>query len=218
MSYRGIMKNLKYFRVLSLISLTFLFVQCNNDDFGNPIFQERCSDGIKNGDETGIDCGGSECAPCAEELEFAGKYRQQDQMGRPAVNLLFNIDGLRDSLNVTVPYKMQDRFQHVFRDRIMALDTSYTTNVLGLSAEAMAAIFSQDVLWVSESGPTSYYNGTEIMTGRALGEDVMDANLLWIYGGPNGTRNNGDPLLIKDGVSNNDAPFLNTFPYLAPPF
>lgn len=212
------MKNLKYFRVLSLISLTFLFVQCNNDDFGNPIFQERCSDGIKNGDETGIDCGGSECAPCAEELEFAGKYRQQDQMGRPAVNLLFNIDGLRDSLNVTVPYKMQDRFQHVFRDRIMALDTSYTTNVLGLSAEAMAAIFSQDVLWVSESGPTSYYNGTEIMTGRALGEDVMDANLLWIYGGPNGTRNNGDPLLIRDGVPNNDAPFLNTFPYLAPPF
>ena len=66
-------------------------------------------------------------------------------------------------------------------------------------------------------GETSY-NGTQVLTGRALGEDVMDANLLWIFGGPDGTKNNEDPNLISDGVPENDAPFLDTFPYLAPPF
>jgi len=212
------MRSIKYFRTLSLFCISVLFLQCSDDDFGNPIYQEQCSDGIQNGDETGVDCGGSECEPCTLVSEFEGKYRQVDQMGRPAVNVLFNIGIFRDSLNVTVPYRMQDKFQQRFEDRIMALDTTYTTNLLGLNAEEMAVVFSQDVLWVAKTGPTSYYNGTEIMTGRALGEDVMDTNLQWIFGGPDGTKNSVVPLLIRDGVQSNDANFLNTFPYLAPPF
>lgn len=216
MSYYRIMKNIKYLSTVSLLALALLFVQCESDD-DKAIYQDRCNDGIQNGDETGVDCGG-DCEPCAEEELFAGEYMQQDQMGRPAVNLLFNKEGLRDSLNLVVPHKMHGQFKEVFRERLMTLDTSYTTNVLGLDSDEMANIFSRDVLWVSESGVTSYYNGSEIMTGRALGEDVMDANLLWIFGGPDGTKNNEDPLLISDGVPSNDAPFLNSFPYLAPPF
>lgn len=217
MSYYQIMKNIKALSIIPLISLALLFVQCqDDDDNGNAIYQDMCSDGVKNGDETGIDCGGS-CEPCAEEELFAGRYKQEDQMGRPGVNLLLNKPGLRDSLNLIVPHKMQSQFKDVFRDRLMTLDTSYTTNILGLNADQMAEMFSQDVLWVAENGETSY-NGTQILTGRALGEDVMDANLLWIFGGPDGTKNNEDPNLISDGVPENDAPFLNTFPYLAPPF
>ena len=213
------MKNIKYINLISLICLSILFVRCyDEDNFGNPIFQERCFDGIQNGDETGIDCGGSQCEPCSVASEFAGTYRQVDQMGRPAVNFLFNVDGRRDSLNLTVPYKMREKFQQIFENKIMVLDTSYTTNILGLDAQSLASLFAQDVLWVAAEGNTSYYNGTEILTGRALGEDVMDANLLWIFGGPDGTKNNEEPLLIQDGVPANDAPFLNTFPYLAPPF
>lgn len=212
------MKELKYIKGLLLILLAVFLVQCNQDDFGKPIYQERCSDGIQNGDETGVDCGGSECEPCSEELQFAGKFRQVDQMGRPGVNLLFNIEGYRDSLNVTVPSKMKNSFKQIFEDRIKVLDTSYTSNVLGLSAGEMANIFSQDVLWVAENGPTNYYNGNNILSGRNLGDDVMDANLLWIFGGTDGTKNTSAPMLINDGVPTNDAPFLNTFPYLAPPF
>lgn len=218
MNEQGNMKNFRYFRTLALICVTVLFVQCNDDDFGNPIFQERCSDGVQNGDETGVDCGGSECEPCSVASEFEGTYRQIDQMGRPAVNLLFNSGTFRDSLNITLPYMMKGKFKQRFQDRIKVLDSTYTTNVLGLNAEELAAIFSEDVLWVAETGTTSYNNGTEIMTGRALGEDVIDANLLWIFGGPDGTKNSDNPLLIRDGVPNNDANFLNTFPYLAPPF
>lgn len=218
MSYYRIMKNIKFLGTISLISLALLFVQCqDDDDNGNAIYQDMCNDGVKNGDETGIDCGGS-CEPCAEEELFAGRYKQEDQMGRPGVNLLFNKEGLRDSLNLVVPHKMHGQFKEVFRERLMSLDTSYTTNVLGLNAEQMANIFSRDVLWVAQNGETSYYNGSEILTGRALGEDVMDANLLWIFGGPDGLKNNEDPRLITDGVPANDAPFLNTFPYLAAPF
>lgn len=213
------MKTIKYYKILSLACLSLLLVQCYDEDkFGTAIYQERCFDGIQNGDETGIDCGGSECVPCSVESEFAGKYRQVDQMGRPEVNLLFNIEGRRDSLNITIPSEMQNKFQLVFENKIMFLDASFTTNILGLDAQAMAAIFSKDVLWVAENGPTTYYNGTDIMTGRAPADDVMDANLLWIFGGPDGLKNNEDPLLIRDGVPSNDAPFLNTFPYLAPPF
>ncbi len=216
MSYYRIMKNIKYLGALSLLSLALLFVQCQTQD-DKAIYQDMCSDGVKNGDETGIDCGGS-CEPCAEEELFAGQYKQEDQMGRPAVNLLFNKDGLRDSLNLVVPHKMHTQFNEVFKQKLLTLDPSFTTNVLGLDANQMANIFSRDVLWVSESGATSYYNGSEILTGRALGEDVMDANLLWIFGGPDGTKNNENPLLISDGVPSNDATFLNSFPYLAPPF
>lgn len=219
MSYKGIMKKTKYFKIVALVCLAVLFVRCyNEENFGSPIFQERCFDGIQNGDETGIDCGGSECEPCSVVSEFAGTYRQVDQMGRPAVNLLFNVEGRRDSLNLTVPHKMKSKFQQIFEQKINVLDTNYTTNILGLNAETMAAIFSEDVLWVSENGPTTYYNGSNILTGRALGEDVMDANLLWIFGGPDGNKNSGDPLLISDGVPTNDVQFLNEFPYLAPPF
>ena len=215
----GVMRNSGYFKFLSLLFVALLFVQCyDEDDFGTPIFQERCFDGIQNGDETGIDCGGSECEPCSEASEFAGTFRQVDQMGRPAVNFIFNAEGLRDSLNLTVPFLMRERFSQVFEDRIMVLDTTYSTNVLGLDAGQMAAIFSQDVLWVAAEGETKYYTGNNLMTGRALGEDGIDATLLWIFGGPEGTKNNVDPLLVRDGVPTNDAPFLQEFPYLAPPF
>ncbi len=213
------MRNIKIFGTISIVLVSLIFVQCqDDDDLGNAIIQDMCNDGVQNGDETGIDCGGSLCEPCDVESQFAGTYRQVDQMGRPGVNLFFNKEGLQDSLNVTVPYGMRAKFEQVFHDKIMMLDSTYTTNVLGLDAEAMAALFSTDVLWVAENGPTTYYNGSEILTGRPLGEDVMDNMLLWIFGGPDGTKNNDEPLLIRDGVPANDATFLNDFPYLAPPF
>jgi len=205
-----------YIYTIALVFMSLLFVQCI-DDKDNAIYQDRCNDGIKNGDETGIDCGGS-CEPCDESELFSGIYMQEDQMGRPGTNILFNKSQYRDSLNVTMPHLMKENFKDIFRERIMSLDTSYTTNVLGLSAEELAEIFSADVLWVSESGITSYNNGTEILTGRALGEDVMDSNLLWIFGGPDGTKNNDNPNLVTDNVDENDAEFLTDFPYLAPPF
>lgn len=211
------MKSIRYF-LLSFIFISFLVTACqDDDDNGNAIYQDQCSDGIQNGDETGIDCGGSKCPPCEIADLFEGEYIQVDQMGRPGINMLLTRIELRDSLNVTKPYLMRAAFQRVFKERLMKMDTSYTTNVLGLDADQITSLFSADVLWVSASGNTAY-SGNPPMTGRKLGEDVMDANLLWIFGGPDGTKNNDDPRLTSDGVDANDAEFLPQFPYLAPPF
>ena len=57
-------------------STTYSFYVIANDAAGNSSPQSNivnettlsvptCSDGIQNGDETGVDCGGSSCAPCA---------------------------------------------------------------------------------------------------------------------------------------------------------
>lgn len=208
----------QYKLIAFLIFFSFLFIQCNDDnESGRAIYQDQCNDGIQNGDETGIDCGGSNCPPCEEADLFAGEYEQVDQMGRPGINMLMNRIELRDSLNNVEPHKMQALFKNVFKERLMKMDTSYTTNVLGLDADQFANLFSSDVLWVAATGNTAYSESV-VMTGRKLGEDVMDANLLWIFGGSDGTKNNEDPRLTSDGVDENDAEFLDEFPYLAPPF
>lgn len=211
------MKSYQIYAVIC-VCLSLFFIQCQEEDFDDkPIYQDQCNDGIKNGDEIGIDCGGSNCPPCEVANVFDGDFFLKDQMGRPGVNMVFNSLEYRDSLNVVLPAQQNAIFKDIFKQRLMAMDSTYTTNVLGLDADQMAGIFAADVLWVAAEGPTEYY-GTAIMTGRNIAEDVMDANLLWIFGGPNGTKNNDDPLLISDGVDTNDAPFLNEFPYLPLPF
>ena len=54
------------FTKISMLSLALLSLSsCDNDDYSeDPIAIATCDDGIMNGTETGIDCGGS-CAPCA---------------------------------------------------------------------------------------------------------------------------------------------------------
>jgi hypothetical protein len=65
------------------------------------------------------------------------------------------------------------------------------------------------------SGATTFFDGTNVLTGRALADDVIDTELLLIFGGPDGTANAG---LTKDNVNTNDKPFANSFPYLASPW
>jgi hypothetical protein len=67
---------------------------------------------------------------------------------------------------------------------------------------------------VKTSGTTTFFDGTNVLTGRALADDVIDTELLLLFGGPAGTSN---PALTKDNVNSNDKAFLNTFPYLATP-
>ena len=122
---------------------------------------------------------------------------------------------MKDAFNVTVPSAMQAAFQANFETNLMALNPVYTSNVLGLDATAFSTVLSQDVLWVAETGVTTYFNGTEILTGRALSDDVIDISLLLIFGGPDGTEN---PMLISDFVPANDAVFSTSFPYVANAF
>lgn len=217
------MKKILYIFSITLVSV--LFIQCDGDDDNDNIIEPEatCNDGIQNGDEEGIDCGGS-CPPCGTVgLDFSGVYEQEDQVGRPAIAKMYITYGLRDDFNVTIPSEMDVAFQENILTNLQALNPDFDTNGLGQNAEDFADFLSKDVLWVAQTGNISYYNGTQIYTGRRLQDDVMDFQLLLLYGGsdfdnPLNDGNEDNPLLISDGVFENDRDFLTTFPYIAPPF
>ncbi|MDX1685237.1 MAG: DUF4331 family protein [Saprospiraceae bacterium] len=147
--------------------------------------------------------------------DFSGTYMQSDQLGRPAINTVFVSSSNKDEFNTTIPSNMVAGFQSNFENKLLALNPGYTTNALGLDAETFTTVLAADVLTVATSGKTTFFDGTNVLTGRALADDVIDVELLLIFGGPDGMSNPG---LTSDNVSSNDKPFSNSFPYLASPW
>jgi hypothetical protein len=146
-------------------------------------------------------------------LDFSGTFVQQDQMARPAINTVFVASGQpKDDFNAAVPSAMGAKYQPIFQSRLLALNPAYTTNALGQTAAQLAGLLATDVLGVSKTAPTTFFDGTNVLTGRALADDVIDVELLLIFGGPTGATN---PQLTKDNVNANDKAFGTTFPYLA---
>ena len=166
---------------------------CNNDDDAqNPgmMAEASCTDGIKNGDETDIDCGGS-CEPCAISLDFSGDYAQVDHMGRPGINttLGFDMEGqpsIKDANNNTIASEMGAAFQAAFEARLeqyhdvyanlLGLDplaVNYENNILGLDAATLTGALAADALDVAPDAPTTYFNpGTDLDNdGRILVPD-----------------------------------------------
>lgn len=67
----------------------------------------------------------------------------------------------------------------------------------------------------TQVGTTTFFDGTNVLTGRALADDVISVELLLIFGGPDGSKN---PQLTDDHVDANDKPFSSSFPWLASPW
>ncbi|NCU03272.1 MAG: DUF4331 domain-containing protein [Chitinophagaceae bacterium] len=118
-------------------------------------------------------------------------YEQQDQMARPAINTVFVGTADKDMFNTTIPSSMGAAFQAKFKTRLLALNAGYTTNALGQNADQLTGLLATDVLNVSKTAPTTFFDGTNILTGRALADDVIDVELLLLFGGPTGTSNPG---------------------------
>ena len=141
-------------------------------------------------------------------------YQTQDQMARPAINTVFVDAAEKDVFNTTVPSAMGAAFATKFRTKLLALNPGYTTNLLTLDATTFTGVLATDVLTASTTGVTHFYDGTNVLTGRGLDNDVIDVELTLIFGGPAGTAN---PALISDNVGANDKAFLGSFPYLDTP-
>jgi hypothetical protein len=150
-----------------------------------------------------------------DPFDTSGQYTQNDQMARPAINTVFVASGEKDVFNTTTPSAMNAAFATKFKNRLLALNADYTTNALGQTADQITGLLVTDVLNVATNKTTTFFDGTNVLTGRALADDVIDVELLLIFGGPAGTSNPG---LTKDNVNANDKTFLTTFPYLASPF
>ncbi len=143
-------------------------------------------------------------------------YEQQDQMARPAINTVFVTAAAdKDAFNTTAPSMQNAAFQAKFQARLLALNPGYTTNALGQNAATFTGLLATDVLNVSTTGTTTFFDGTNVLTGRKLDDDVIDVELLLLFGGPTGASNPG---LTKDNVNSNDKAFSASFPYLASPW
>lgn len=146
-------------------------------------------------------------------FETTGTYNQVDQMARPAINTVFVGSARKNEFNTTTPAGMNGKFLADFKNVLSGF--GYTQNALGQNIDAFAGLLASDVLNVSLTKPTTFFDGTNVLTGRNLSDDVIDVELLLIFGGPSGAANPG---LTKDNVTGNDKPFLTAFPYLASPF
>jgi hypothetical protein len=142
-------------------------------------------------------------------------YDQADQVGRPAINTVFIPASGKDSFNTTIPSQMAGLFTGDMKTSLLTLNPGYTTNLLGLTPDQFIGVVSTDVLNASTTGITSFYNGTQVLTGRTLSDDVIDVELTLVFGGPSGGDNPG---LTSDHVNGNDKPFLTSFPYEASPW
>lgn len=148
-----------------------------------------------------------------DNFDTSGTYTQADQMARPAINTVFVNSARKNEFNTTPPSAMNAAFNAQFQT--VLTNFGYVTNILGLSKPAFAGVLVVDVLNVKTNGTTTFYDGTNVLTGRALADDVIDVELTLIFGGAAGTANPG---LTKDNVNANDKVFLSAFPYLAAPF
>lgn len=154
------------------------------------------------------------CKDKAPVVPVTTFYEMQDQMARPAINTVFVAAADKDVFNTTTPSNMGAAFQAKFQARLLALNPGYTTNALGQNASTFTGLLATDVLNVSTTAPTTFFDGTNVLTGRNLADDVIDVELLLIFGGSTGASN---PTLTKDNVNANDKVFLSAFPYLATP-
>ncbi len=154
-----------------------------------------------------------EVPPVVDTFDTSGTFTQNDQMARPAINTVFVGSARKNEFNTTTPSAMSAAFKTDFVAGLTGF--GFTTNALGQTKDQFATLLVTDVLNVKLNGTTTFFDGTNVLTGRALADDVIDTELLLIFGGPTGASNPG---LTKDNVNANDKAFLTSFPYMAAPF
>lgn len=127
---------------------------------------------------------------------------QADQMGRPAINTVFNHANDKNTFNVTTPADQRaaktasgKTFLEVFTAELEALG-GYTMS----EAEGIAKILLPDVLTFDDSSAAGFLNG------RRLRDDVIDISLNLVTNGN----------VAGDGVGPH-SDYLAEFPYLGNP-
>ena len=146
-------------------------------------------------------------------------WKKGDQLGRPAINTVFNPAADKDAFNRTAPNLQATAFSGKFRQNVIdglkffsGLDTegAYADG----EAAALAAVLIPDVLVYSRTSTLP-----APLNGRALADDVIDVELNVTTG--------GDPLDLFPGRNATGAvpgdgvgphtDYLDHFPYLGKP-
>ncbi len=148
-----------------------------------------------------------------------GKWRAGDQMGRPAINTVFNPAADKDLFNRTPPSRQKTAYDGKFRKNVInglkffsSLDSEGAYS--NAQAGALADVLIPDVLVYSRSSKLP-----APLNGRALADDVIDVELNVTTGGdPLGLFANRDATgaVPSDGVGPH-TDYLARFPYLGKP-
>ncbi len=189
-------------KLLTLVMSLVVLQSCSKDDDNNPIQP-----------------------PEPMQLDFSGTFVQQDQVGRPGIATVFPTTMEEENtFNVTIPSQMVNDFQTIFENKLnglhAAFGTTYENNILGLDAATLTTVLAADVLQVAPDAPTTYFDGTNVLTGRTLTDDVIDISLILLFGGESGARFNGEngtPELVSDNVDASGEMPMTTFPYAQKP-
>jgi hypothetical protein len=161
-------------------------------------------------------------------------YSTIDQMGRPAINTVFNFFGdaaAKNGYNLTTPEGGNAEpasFEFILDNlqEYIGLDSDTYLNVLALDNTTTASVLTVDVLMSNKNFPSTYGPsdlnnislGENVLNGRGLSDDVVDVTLILAFAGNDLGNLNATQLgLISDNVNGNDKTFSSSFPYLAEP-
>lgn len=133
-----------------------------------------------------------------DKVDATDVYDQADRMGWPGVAVFFIPKPKAPAYNRLAPAADPANY----RDEIIHTIVEEYGRPHPDAVE-IATMLTPDILPIDVSKPTEFPNG------RWLGDDVVNAVLMKLF-----EDNQG---LTEDNVASNDKPFLNTFPYLAPP-
>ena len=132
---------------------------------------------------------------------FYSSWSQRDQMGRPAINTVFNHTAQdKEDFNVTAPADQRTAFGGKFRTNVIDTLTSFGWDAP--TAGAIADFLLPDVVTYDTR---TVANGAAF-NGRALQDDVIDAELAVT------THNN-----VKSDCVPAHTDYLSSFPYLGLP-
>ncbi len=155
----------------------------------------------------------------ATQYRNDGRWRAADQMGRPAINTVFNPAADKDLFNQTPPNRQATASDGKFRKNVInglkffsSLDSEGAYS--DAQAAALAGVLIPDVLVYSRSSSLP-----APLNGRALADDVIDVELNVTTGGdPLGLFSDRDATgaVPSDGVGPH-TDYLSRFPYLGKP-
>ena len=98
-----------------------------------------------------------------DSFDTTGTFTIKDQMARPAINTVFLMSSQKDGFNSTIPTGMSAAYKAQFVNVLTGF--CYVTNALGMNKDAFADLLVKDVLNAKMSGTTTFFDGTNILTG-----------------------------------------------------
>jgi hypothetical protein len=164
------------------------------------------------------------------QVRSDGKWRITDQMGRPAINTVFNPSADKDQFNRTLPHRQATASGGKFRTNVInGLQFFSSLDSEGAYSDAqagfLASVLIPDVLVYSRSNPLGF---PAPLNGRDLDDDVIDVELRVTTGGDPlnlfgsdgltglGPNRNASGAVNGDGVGPH-TDYLSRFPYLGRP-